>query len=650
MSIAQMFFLGFLLFSAQLAAGPLGLPDSARPGAIRPDMKVPEATADTSRPGAVRPDVKVPEGVADTDRPGAVRPEIEGEPEEQIASESQMDIPAMIDRPFDIEEGPYVIVEQFRLVDGEDFPQFDIDIDDVMAVMEQAKQEQPERGFSIGELQEISDRVTRYYRSKGLILSTAVLPVQTVTDGTVDIQIFVGRLGRVRVETNEDYDANVLRRPFLKLIGQPVTQKTIESALLTLTDYPGLSVFGVFEPGIKVGEADIVLKVQEEKWYDVAYRADNHGLQETGRNRFRTIVDWNNPTGFADRITATYQQTYNPKLNDYWALDYLVYLGGGYSAGLGTYKNRFDIGGEFAASNISAETTNDSIYLQKSFIRSRQENLSSRLTMTRKISTTTTSGIQTNQDKLSVLKLEANYDSVDTYHPLRALFNAFRKEPDNNFGGGLNFATVSVSRGFNDIFGAMGSGTDQFELAGGQRASRRGGSGALADGQFLKIEANYQRLQLLTKNTSFLFRTEFQWSKDLLVPLEQYSVGGPENVRGFPDAQGLFDRAYFLSGEYIINAPFFADKPAFLNRTWGEVLQFSIFYDLAIAQQNDPLNTAQDRNTSGKWVTYRSVGAGLRFNVPGMIDSRLMYATGLGPEVPDNNRAGQIWGDFTYSF
>ena len=639
-----------LVFSAQISAGPLGLPDSARPGAIRPDMKVPEATADTSRPGAVRPEVDVPEGIADTDRPGAVRPDLEEAAEEQVASESQLDIPAMIDRPFDIEEGPYVTVEQFRLVDGEDFPQFDISIDEVMAVLEQAKTEQPERGFSIGELQEISDRVTRYYRSKGLILSTAVLPVQTVTDGTVDIQIFVGRLGRVRVESNEDYDANVLRRPFLKLIGQPVTQQTIESALLTLTDYPGLSVFGVFEPGIKVGEADIVLKVQEEKWYDVAYRVDNHGLQETGRNRFRTIVDWNNPTGLADRITATYQQTYNPKLNDYWALDYLVYLGNGFSAGLGTYKNRFDIGGEFAINDISAETTNDSIYLQKSFIRSRQKNLSSRLTLTRKKSITTTAGLQTNQDKLTVLKLESNYDSVDTYHPLRALFNAFSKEPDNNFGGGLNFLTVSASRGFNDLLGAMGTSPEQFELGAGQRASRRGGSGALAAGQFTKVEANYQRLQLLTKNTSFLFRTEFQWSKDLLVPLEQYSVGGPENVRGFPDAQGLFDRAYFVSGEYIINAPFFADKPAFYNRTWGEVLQFSVFYDFATAQQNDPLNTAQDRNTSGKWVTYRSWGMGLRFNLPGTIDSRLMYANGLGPETPDDNRGGQIWGDFTYSF
>ena len=41
---------------------------------------------------------------------------------------------------------------------------------------------------------------------------------------------------------------------------------------------------------------------------------------------------------------------------------------------------------------------------------------------------------------------------------------------------------------------------------------------------------------------------------------------------------------------------------------------------------------------------------GLRFNLPGSIDSRLMYATELGAEIPNNGRFGQIWGDFTYSF
>ena len=591
-------------------------------------------------------------GLPDSARPGAVRPQPEIPPEAIPSQASDVDIPALIDRPFDIEEGPYVVVEQFRLVDAEDLPEFDISTEEIQTlILDKFMREQPERGLSIGELQEVADEVTRYYRNKGLILSSAVIPVQTVSEGIVDIKIFIGRLGRVIAESNEGYSDSLLRRPFLELVGQPVSQKNIEAALLTLTEYPGLSVFGVFQPGRKVGETDIVLKVQEEKWYDVAYRADNHGLQETGRNRFRTVVDWNNPIDLADRLSFTFQQTYNPKNSYYWALDYQVYLGDNFTLSLGTFKNRFDIGGEFAEDNISTETSNYSIELNRSFILSRQQNLSGTLAFNRKVTTTMAAKEQTSTSRLAVLSMAVDYDLVDSYDPFRNLINLFRKEPDNNSGGGLNFLTVTLSRGFNDIFGAAGSSNNQSLLPASSRSSRLGNeTGEFAAGQFTKLEVNYRRLQLMTKNQSLLFRTEFQWSKDILMPLEQYSVGGPENVRGFSDAQGLFDRAYFLSFEYIFNAPFIADRPAFLNRTWGELLQLSFFYDFVSAQQNDALNTEVDRNTSGKWVTYRSVGAGLRFNLPGAIDSRLMYSAGLGPEKPNNGRGGQIWGDFTYSF
>lgn len=601
----------FLVFPVTGYAGPLGLPDAARPGAVRPQ---PEA-------------VPVPP----TEPAGDI-----------------VDIPAVIDRPFDIEEGPFVVVKEFRLLDAEDYPEHGISIAEIRdTILARSKAEQPARGFSTGQLQEVADEVTQYYRSKGLILSTAFIPMQTVTAGVVDIQIFVGRLGRVIAEGNEDYSENMLRRPLLKLIGQPFTEQGINTALLTLTDYPGLSVFGVFEPGQKVGEVNVVLKVREEKWYDVAYRVDNQGKQETGRNRLRTTVSWNNPTGLADRLTATLQQTYNPKNNDYWALDYNVFLGYGFNMGLGRFKNRFDVGGKLANRQISAEVTNNSIYLEKSFIRSRQENLSSRLSLTQKVSRTRVAGRQTNIDRLSVLALQLDYDSVDTFHPFRLFLDKIIPE---NFGGGLNYMTVTYDRGFNDIFGAMGSSSEQLAGASGSRSSRTGYASNQAEGQFQKLTANYQRVQLMTKHTSFLLRTEFQWAKDILVPLEQYSVGGPNNVRGYPDAQGLFDRAYFVSLEYVFNAPFIAEKPVLGNRTWGELLQFSVFYDFATAQVNEPRADAVDRHKSGSWNTFKSVGMGLRFNVPGMINSRLMYATELGAEIPKDGRFGHIWGDFTYRF
>jgi len=609
--------------------------------------------------------VELTEEIAQSDTDPELLP-TEGEIGEDILDEDEnvqgvsieegtpFEVPALIDRPLAIEEGPYIVVKEFNMIDAEDYPEHKVSVSEIKStILDDLLKKQPERGFSVGELQEVADEVTRYYRTKGLILSTAVVPVQTITDGVVNIQVFIGRLGRVVAEGNKKYDLETLKKPFSKLIGQPVTQHEIEEALLVLTDFAGLSVFGVFRPGIKVGEADIVLKVQQEKSYDVDYRIDTHGLKETGLNRFRTIVHWNNPTGGADKITVTIQQTYNPKMNNFWAIDYKVYLGRGYTFGTGIFRNFFRIGGDLAANKIAAETINRSFYLEKSFTRGRQRNFSSRLTLTQKKSRTQTQAIQTNIDRLTVLALAMNYDSVDSIHPLRPIYRALFKDTPEGYGGGLNFLNVTWSRGFNNVLGAMGSSGDQFAVGtvAANRSGRRGNSAVeVAEGQFEKVTFSYQRLQLLAKGQSLMFGTEAQWSNDVLSNQELYSIGGPENVRGFPDAQGLFDRAFFFKLEYILNAPFgLASQPAFMNRTWGEVLQLSFFYDVATATNNDPLSNT-DPNQQNRWSVFRSIGLGLRFNIPGSINSRLMYANKIGTDIPNDNRYGRLWADFTYSF
>ncbi len=575
-------------------------------------------------------------GLPDSARPGAVRPEQEGRAEIPSSPVTEvMEVPAVIDRPFDVDEGEAIVVTEFRLLGGENLPEHDISLDEVHALLEEQKALRPE-GFTIGQLQQVADAVTDHYRQRGLVLAQAVVPVQTVSDGTVDIQLFIGKLGRILAEGNEMYVKEILEKPFQKLIGQPISKKEVEAALLTLTDYSGLSVFGVFQPGLHVGTADLVLKVQEEKRFDVAFRADVHGTRETGRNRLRTVVDWNNFTGFADRLTLSFQQSYNPKNNEYYGLDYERFLSNGFKVGGFVNKNTFDVGGEFKSSDISAESEYQGVYLEKTFIRSRQLNLSSTIGYTRKRSQTFTAGRSTNRDRLSVFSLSTDFDSVDTF--------SFGGEDG---GGGINFAFLEFSHGVNNLLSSMGSPGEAELLPAGVRPSRKGGPGddRFAAGKFNKIFATYTRLQTVRKNHSLLLRGEFQWSKDTLTPLEQYAVGGADNLRAFPSAQVLWDRAYFYSVEWLMNAPFFADKPAFDNRTWGEILQVSLFYDHAYGRVNKPLPT----DLSG-FKSLKGGGAGMRFTLPGMLETKLFWASEIGGDDVRNERNLQIWGDVTYRF
>ena len=72
------------------------------------------------------------------------------------------EVPALIDRPLDIEEGPYILVKEFNMIDAEDYPEHDVSVSEIKStILDDLLKKQLERGFSIGELQEVADEVTR---------------------------------------------------------------------------------------------------------------------------------------------------------------------------------------------------------------------------------------------------------------------------------------------------------------------------------------------------------------------------------------------------------------------------------------------------------------------------------------------------------
>ncbi|OGT73144.1 MAG: hypothetical protein A3I78_04375 [Gammaproteobacteria bacterium RIFCSPLOWO2_02_FULL_56_15] len=590
--------------------------------------------------------------IPDSARPGAVRPEETGRPvTPDTRAIPQLEIPAVIDRPFETDEGDRVVVEQFRLLDGRNIEDLEISLNEIQALLDSQIGEHPE-GFAIGQLEDVAELVTRYYRERGLILAQAVVPVQTVRGGVVDIQIYEGKLDRVLTEGNEYFSTDVLERPFKKLVGKPVTNKEIESALLTLTDYPGLSVFGVFQPGRQIGTADIVLRVQEEKKYDVSLRADNHGLQDTGRARFRPVVEWNNPTRGSDRLSVTMQQTYKPKNNTFYAIDYERFMpfGTRFSAAYNT--NEFDVGGKLKAQGINGVTKEMGIGLEKRWVRSRQYNLSSEVSLYHKTSKTFQQKVNLSaHDQLSVVGVGLTFDNVDI---------RFK---------GINFLELEYSHGFNNFLGSMGSDgdyqaalqrsrddSDNFDPP--ARPGRQGNANvgrAYASGQFSKIFASAMRLQTLPWSFNLLARAEFQWSDDLLVPMEQYSVGGPDNVRAHPQSELLLDRALFGSVELTHPVPFITNKAAFADRTWGELVSLGVFYDHAIGRLNKPISIVPNQNilvgVPKSYANFKGLGFQGQLILQGTLESRLIFAWPMGGSYPPaNQRDPQIWGDFTYRF
>jgi len=544
--------------------------------------------------------------------PGGVQPDLMQRQIPVAPDTSSFPIPPVIDRPLGVDEGPTVQVSTFILKGVTDHPKLGITTAEIEALLKQRISEK-QGNFTIGQLQEVANEITRYYRKAGYILAQAFIPEQTVENQSVTLQVMEGRLGSVKAEGNKLYSTEALARPFDRLVGSAVTKDKVESGLLYLTDYPGVNVFGVFRPGSKVGETDLLLNVQEEKKFEGSVQADNYGIETTGEYRATLQGHWNNPTGNGDRLSGTVLQTFHPTEATFGGIDYMIPVFGPENrVSLGVSRNDYSIAGALSALDLSGTTDREYLNLRRSFIRSREKNLYGLVELNHQQGDVDLAGAPFATDKVTVGALELGFDWVDKRF------------------SGINQGSARFSHGFPDFLGSM----DEY---GNGESLRVLGNGSHVGGDFDKLNVNLVRLQKINKINSFMVTVRGQFTSDPLPSLEQMSIGGPNSVRAYPVSEFLYDRAWFASGEWIMNAPGFSDKPAFDNRTWGEILQFSLFYDAG----GGSLINRGINESSGDTLT--GAGGAVQMNLPGKAFARLDVAKNISDADPSNDRSVQYW-------
>lgn len=476
--------------------------------------------------------------------------------------------------------------------------------------------------LTLQQLQEIAASVAQYYRTRGLFLAQVFIPPQTVADGIIQIRVLEGILGNVAIEKNGHYGKQYLLLPFRSLLGLPITRQGIEKAMFLLNDYPGLKTFAVFNPGTNMGEADLLISVLEEKRVGATIHVDNYGSEYTGENRLRIDAHINSLFGGIDKLALTLSKTYSPANGAYNALLYeRSAFGPQNTFGFGMNRNTYNLGGSLSSLNIDGETSELKTYWRHAFQRSRLLNSYGLFQFSRKSSMLNVEQGTGRQDDLSVASLEVGFNWTGTT----------RK---NTASGWLRF-----SRGFDSLLGAMVATNDPTETT----ASRRGGSGYYAAGEFEKTNIDYQHWTNLSQNHTVHFSFNAQNSGDLLTSIEQMPIGGPNSVRAYATSEYLRDKGYFTSLEWLIRAPGFSDWHAFGNKRWGEVFQVAIFADYAEGWLNDPLVSDTE------YVSLSGVGVGLRFNYK-TISARFEFASPLSEEEPTNNRDPQYYLEMNYGF
>jgi hemolysin activation/secretion protein len=539
------------------------------------------------------------------------------------APDSPLTIPRVAERPLTADESPRIKVTAFELSGVVEQPGAGISVGEVRAILDEAVRTQPEAGYTIADLEAVADKVTEFYRKNGLVVAKAFIPAQDVRGGKVTVRVLEGKLSAITVEGNKAYSTKTLLRPFDALLGAPVAKDDVESALLTLTNYPGLSVFGVLSAGQDVGTTKLALRVQREDRVGFDMALDNQGSRLSGENRAQAGMNVNNLLGRADQLRVYALYGFDPDDSSasglYGGFQYeLPIFDSRNFVFIGAATNSYDIGNIDTTFN-PGELQGDAIEAQLGYRRAlaptRIASGNITVQLQAKRSRFEANGVDQFEDKLTILNTTFDWSRVD---------QRFR---------GVNQLSIGYSHGFEDLLGSLG---EYDPNIGG--ASQPG-----ATGEFDKITFSAARMQRLTKGTALILNVRGQYSNDALLSLEQASLSGPDSVRAFRVTEragsgdldnvdsALADRAIITTLEYLFSLPGLSDRPAFGNRTWGQVLQFSLFVDHARGELNDAaLNEDPEFDVAG-W------GGSVQFNNPGKVFARVDVSKPFENDNPNSD-------------
>lgn len=470
--------------------------------------------------------------------------------------------------------------------------------------------------LSFTQMEGVANKIVDRYRSAGFIVSNAFLPAQTVgPDDIVRIEVLEGQIGKIIVKGTKHYRPSVISASAQKLRGKPLLKSDVDTALLYARDLPGVSVSSTFQPGEHTGDTDLVMIAHEKRPYQFTLGGNNYGTNLTGKYRAQAGFEWDNPLGIGDTFNANVDYAFDPSNNLYGALTYRAptQITPGLSAVVGASRSQLQVNtGTFSALNVKGPS---SLYyggLDWKFVNEDNLQQVSTLHLIREESRLSSLGFDLSDEKFTVAEL--------TWGMLHT---------DRRFHG-VDIMQVGLRKSISD-----NSRTP--DLVSPQHAS-----------SFLIAKVSYTRLQFLTKSQRINFKFVGQYSNDALIPLEQFSMGGPDSVRAYPIADALRDRGFYTALEYHVDAPGFGDVVSpFYARPWRELLEFEVFVDYARGY-----SAGANRQLAPATAELSGAGAGLIFRLPRFkhFEFHLDGAKALSSQNASDGKGFHIYSRFSFTF
>ena len=381
------------------------------------------------------------------------------------------------------------------------------------------------RDVTLGDLEALAQAITAQYRARGYFLATAIVPVQTVRDGIVEISIIEGRLGKVEVNVAADAPMSEARvRGFLSglAVGEAVNAPVYERSMLLLSDQPGIRVSSGLQEGTQTGTTDLTVDVVAVPRWAFTAEADNHGTLESGRYRAGGTARWLSPFGIGDNLDLRVMVS-NSNALQFGRLAYETPIGTtGLRAGIGLSRVAYALGGNFVDLDARGTANVLDFALNYPLIRQRQQNLFLRLTADTKNLT----------DEMRAVA----FTSKKKVHGIGLGWTWERR--DDVLGGGYWASSGTLYHGTLRI-------EDEVSLQHDAGIAGRHTEGAFSKGTF-----QLSRLQSIVDRHSLYLSMGGQAASKNLDASEKLSLGGARAVRAYSSSEALVDQGLIGTVEW----------------------------------------------------------------------------------------------------
>lgn len=426
-----------------------------------------------------------------------------------------------------------------------------------------------------GDVQRALEALEDAYRQRGFNVVQVALPEQELNQGVIRLNVVEVHIGKVTVEGNKFFDVANIRRslPGLREGATPNIAKISESLRLA-NENPAKKVNLQLQNSDSNDDIDSILKVEDDKTWSIGMSLDNTGDATTGRSRASVLYQNANVGGLDHVLSLQYTTALqNP--------DKVSVYGVGYHVPLYALGDSIDVFGSY--SNVDSGSVSAGIFdLQVS-----------------------------GQGAAYGARYNHNLARVGAYDS-KMIFGLDYKAFQNSvqlqgvqLGNDVTVHPVSASYvgTWNSAAGQAGFYiTGLHNLPGGERGSaddfNRVRAGASATYTALRYGATYSLA--LPLDWQLRLNLSGQYTRDSLVPGEQFGAGGATSVRGFREREIANDSGH------LENVEVYTPNVCGGVKLRAAQCRILAFYDTAQVTRNNALPGEQAHASIG------SIGLGLR--------------------------------------